>query len=178
MNTRVRATHVSLPLAAMTLAAACSSPPEFAVDDDRRDRIRIALSVDGQSLTGTLFDTRTGRDLLAQLPLTLTMTDFGSVEKVAELPASLSTAGASPGADPVPGDIGYYAPWNDLVLYYGDQGYHDGIVRLGTLDGGVDVIRQHSGNLSVRIPEQPAGQSLPADRGASAVPGGRPSVTA
>ncbi|MGJ5670500.1 cyclophilin-like fold protein [Rhodococcus aetherivorans] len=150
MDTRFRAVHVSLSLALVTLAAACSSPPEPTVDDEW-DRIRIALIVDGQRLTGTLSDTPAGRDLLAQLPLTLTMTDFGSVEKVAELPTSLSITGAPPGADPAPGGIGYYAPWNDLVLYYGDQSYHDGIVRLGTLDGGVDVIGQHTGDLLVEI---------------------------
>ena len=33
------------------------------------------------------------------------------------------------------GDVGYYAPGNDLVLYYGDQSYFPGIVVLGRLDG-------------------------------------------
>ena len=113
--------------------------------------MRIELRLGGESLTGTLLDTPASRDLLAQLPLTLTMRDFGSVEKVAELPAPLSTTGAPPGADPVVGDIGYYAPWNNLVLYYGDQDYHDGIVRLGTIDGEVNVIGQQTGDLIVRV---------------------------
>jgi hypothetical protein len=30
---------------------------------------------------------------------------------------------------------GYYAPGNDLVLYYGDQSYYRGIVILGKLEG-------------------------------------------
>jgi hypothetical protein len=29
----------------------------------------------------------------------------------------------------------YYAPGNDLVLYYGDQSYFPGILILGRLDG-------------------------------------------
>ncbi len=32
------------------------------------------------------------------------------------------------------GDVGYYAPGNDLVLYYGDQSYYGGIVVIGRLD--------------------------------------------
>ena len=33
------------------------------------------------------------------------------------------------------GDLGYYAPGNDLVLYYGDQSYFPGIVVLGRMNG-------------------------------------------
>jgi hypothetical protein len=35
------------------------------------------------------------------------------------------------GDDPDIADIGYYAPSNNLVLYYGDVGYWNGIVRIG-----------------------------------------------
>ena len=51
--------------------------------------------------------------------------------------AGLAGAGCgdTEGADPEVGDLGYYAPGNDLVLYYGDQGYYPGIVVLGRLDG-------------------------------------------
>jgi len=38
-------------------------------------------------------------------------------------------------ADPDVGDLGYYAPGNDLVRYYCDQSYFPGIVILGRLDG-------------------------------------------
>ena len=49
--------------------------------------------------------------------------------------APLSLEGQPEGADPEVGDLGYYAPGNDLVLYYGDQSYFPGIVVLGRLDG-------------------------------------------
>ena len=39
-----------------------------------------------------------------------------------------------PGRDPDVGDIGYYAPSGDLVLYYGDAGYWRGITVLGRFD--------------------------------------------
>ena len=32
------------------------------------------------------------------------------------------------------GDVGYYAPGNNLVLYYGDQSYYPGFVILGRMD--------------------------------------------
>ena len=42
--------------------------------------------------------------------------------------------------DPDIGDIGYYAPSGDLVFYYGDVGYFDGIVRIGRFDTSMDPI--------------------------------------
>ena len=63
------------------------------------------------------------------------MIDHGGVEKTGPLPAPLSLEGQPDGADPDVGDLGYYAPGNDLVLYYGDQSYFPGIVILGRLDG-------------------------------------------
>jgi hypothetical protein len=50
------------------------------------------------------------------------------------LPLPLSLEGQPDGADPDVGDVGYYAPGHDLVLYYGDQSYYPGIVILGRLD--------------------------------------------
>lgn len=63
------------------------------------------------------------------------MTDHGAVEKTGPLPSPLSLDGQPDGADPGVGDVGYYAPGNDLVLYYGDQSYYPGIVIIGRLDG-------------------------------------------
>ena len=71
------------------------------------------------------------------------MVDHGGVEKTGRLPSPLSLAGQPDGADPDVGDLGYYAPGNDLVLYYGDQSFFPGIVVLGRLDG--DAAQRISG---------------------------------
>ena len=78
---------------------------------------------------------------MAQLPLELTLSDHNGVEKTGRLPASLSTEGAPDGADPDVGAIGYYAPGNDLVLYYGDQSYFAGIVVIGRMGDGFERLR-------------------------------------
>ncbi len=57
------------------------------------------------------------------------------MEKTGPLPSPLSLEGQPAGADPDVGDIGYFAPGSDVVLYYGDQSYFTGIVVLGRLDG-------------------------------------------
>jgi hypothetical protein len=74
-------------------------------------------------LTGRLRDYGTARDLIAQLPLTLISSDFNNLEKIASLPRKPSTAGAPPGDEPLPGDLGNYASRGNLVFYYGDVGY-------------------------------------------------------
>jgi hypothetical protein len=97
--------------------------------------MKIQITINGQRFQATIFDSAAGRDLLAQLPLTVNMVDHGAVEKTGPLPAPLSLDGQPRGADPDVGDVGYYAPGNDFVLYYGDQSYFPGIVIIGRLDG-------------------------------------------
>lgn len=115
------------PTPSQSSAPASGSPQE--------DRVRISITIGGQRLSATLSDSAAAKDLAAQLPVTIDMTDHGGVEKTGALPSPLSLDGQPEGADPDVGDLGYYAPGNDLVLYYGDQGYYSGIVVLGRLDG-------------------------------------------
>ena len=94
--------------------------------------LRIVIA--GQSVDAYLIDSPTARDLADQLPITLFFRDLNRVEKIAKLPRPLSTDGVPEGDDPVIADIGYYAPSQDLVLYYGGVGYWNGIVRIGRFD--------------------------------------------
>jgi hypothetical protein len=98
-------------------------------------RIRIQITIGEQRFQATLSQSTAARDLVAQLPVTIDMIDHGGAEKTGPLPSPLSLAGQPDGAEPDVGDLGYYAPGNDLVLYYGDQSYYPGIVILGKLEG-------------------------------------------
>ena len=48
----------------------------------------IRVIIEDTVLIGRLWDNATARDLIAQLPLTLTFRDFNRVEKIAQLPGS------------------------------------------------------------------------------------------
>ena len=111
----------------------------------------IQVTIGSTVLTGRLWENATARDLIAQLPLTLTFRDFNGVEKIALLPQKLSMDGVPKGDDPFPGDIGYYAPAGDLVFYYDDVGYFNGIVRIGQFDGSMDAITSQTGDFIARI---------------------------
>ena len=103
--------------------------------------IRIAFG--DTALTARLLDNATARDLATELPLTLTFRDHDNVEKTAPLPRELSLEGAPEGHDPATGDIGYWAPGGDFVLYYdNDAPYFDGIVRVGEFDGDMEAIER------------------------------------
>ena len=104
-------------------------------DHMENNQMRIQITIGDQRFRATLTDSAAARDLLAQLPVTVNMVDHAGVEKTGPLPAPLSLEGQPEGADPDIGDVGYYAPGNDLVLYYRDQAYFPGIAVLGRLDG-------------------------------------------
>ena len=118
----------------------------------QEEHMKIRISTNGQQFEATLNDSPASRDLIAQLPQALDMRDHGGVEKTGRLKAPLSLDGQPSGADPDIGDIGYYAPGNDFVLYYGDQSYYAGIVILGHLDGdAAERISQIDGNVAVHV---------------------------
>jgi hypothetical protein len=111
----------------------------------------IRMIVGGNVLTAQLVDSPTARDLVARLPVTLTFMDYNGVEKVAPLDEALSLEGAPEGADPDIGDIAYYVPLNNLVLYYGDVSYWPGIVPIGRFDTSLELIEIQTGDFEVTI---------------------------
>lgn len=116
------------------------------------EEMQIQITIADQTFTATLADSPAVDDLLTQLPVTVEMVDHGGVEKTGRLPAALSLQGQPQGADPDVGDLGYYAPGQDLVLYYGDQSYFPGIVILGQLDGdAAERIASLSGAVSATV---------------------------
>jgi hypothetical protein len=105
-------------------------------DTGASDVTPIQITFGDTLLTARLDDNATARDLAAQLPLTLTFRDHNHVEKTAPLPRKLSLDDAPPGHDPAAGDIGYWAPGGNFVLYYDDDApYFEGIVRIGHFNG-------------------------------------------
>jgi hypothetical protein len=46
--------------------------------------------------------------------------------------------------------IAYYAPWGNIAIYYKDFGYSAGLIKLATIDSGVEVFRR-SGAFPVLI---------------------------
>jgi hypothetical protein len=108
------------------------------------------MIVEGTPLVATLDNNATSRDFASLLPLRLTLTDYHATEKISDLPERLSTKGAPPGSKPGAGDVAYYAPWGNLAVFYRGVEYSKGLIKLGTIDAGVEIL-ERPGPLKVDI---------------------------
>jgi hypothetical protein len=111
---------------------------------------RIHVIVGNETLSATLDDTPAGRDFATLLPLDLSLSDYHTTEKVADLPRKLDTTGAPASYTPKAGDITYYAPWGNLAIFYKPFQTSRGLVRLGAFDGPIDALLK-DGAIPVRI---------------------------
>lgn len=114
--------------------------------------MKIRMDIDGQIVIGRLEDTAAARDFAAMLPLSLTLTDYARVERIAYLPQKLTIKGASARQPVKAGDIAYYAPWGNLAIFVedGDGDYARGLVRLGRVESGLPAL-QRAAPLKARI---------------------------
>jgi hypothetical protein len=150
-------TPVLMVVLAGTMGLACadskvtsSQPSTQATSAQQVKAMRIRMMIEGTAVTATLDNNETARDFASLLPLTLTLKDYAATEKISDLPKKLSTQDAPPGYEPSAGDITYYAPWGNLALFHKGFDYSVGLVRLGTIESGVEVLRP-PGPLKVRI---------------------------
>jgi hypothetical protein len=112
--------------------------------------MNVRLTVNGASVSASLYDNAASKDLLKLLPLELTLEDYAAAEKIAYLPRKLDTVGAAAGFKPSQSDITYYAPWGNLAIFYRDQPFATGLVSLGRIESGIEALNA-GGKLKVTI---------------------------
>jgi hypothetical protein len=104
------------------------------------ETMKIRITLNGKAITATLADNATSRDLVSLLPMSVTLEDYGEIEKIGYFPRKLSTEGAPQGSDPSAGDVAYYAPWGNLALFRRDFRYSSGLIKLGKIDSGLEAL--------------------------------------
>ena len=116
--------------------------------------MQIRLAIGRNTATATLADNPTARDFASLLPITLDMSDLGGLEKPGKLPRALDGGGEAVFTYEV-GQIGYWSPGEDLAIVYAVQGAgsipRPGLVPLGTVDSGLDVIAEAGDAFQLRI---------------------------
>jgi len=137
-------------MSAMALSYAAVADENTTTKDG--DSMKIIVKVGDKALTATLIDSKTAKDLVSLLPLTLTMNDLFGREKFGHLPRPISTDGKRTHTYEV-GDIAYWSPGPDVAIYYrhdGEKIPNPGIIVIGKLDPGVEAFHV-PGSVEVKI---------------------------
>lgn len=122
---------------ALTTQLAFGQTPQHAALDQDETSMKVRIEFNGASMIATLHDNPSARDFASMLPLELTIDDYSTNEKIAYLPRKLTEEGSGPFDNERPGDLAYYAPWGNLVLFYESYRYSSGLIRLGRIDGDI-----------------------------------------
>ena len=115
--------------------------------------MRMRLTVGDHTATAALLDNETAHDFASLLPLTLAMHDLFGREKPGQLPRALASGGLRQSTYQV-GDLGYWSPSRDLAIFYHHDGQripNPGIVIIGRIDSGLDVIASAGGAFHLTI---------------------------
>nr|WP_236469127.1 cyclophilin-like fold protein [Pseudomonas syringae] len=119
-------------------------------DKDQERGMNVRMYAGDKVVMLHLDDSETARDFVSLLPVELTLEDYAATEKISMLPRKLNVTGAPAGVTPIEGDIAYYAPWGNLAIFHKGFKYSPGLIRLGRVESGIEVIRQ-PGTVAVRF---------------------------
>jgi hypothetical protein len=126
---------------ALIIVSLLLAPPVTASDGKL---MKILIAFGSSTVEATLKDNPAARDLFSMLPLTVTLEDYASTEKIAYLPRRLVTTDSPAGFTASTGDLAYYAPWGNLAIFYRDGKYAAALVHLGRIDSGLDALKTSS----------------------------------
>src|SRR5881296_425762 len=130
-----------------------SAPPDSPTNASAlKPGMKIRLKIEDKVLTAKLVDSKTTRDFVSLLPLTLTMNDLFRREKFAHLPRAISKEGKRTHTYEV-GDVAYWPPGPNVAIYYRHDGTkipNPGIIVIGKIDSGVAAL-DVAGSVKVTI---------------------------
>lgn len=113
--------------------------------------MRITVSANGKEVQYELNDSQASKDLLAQLPMTIKVENYGGIEKIFYPPAKLNTSDTPLAKDIKAGTLAYYAPWADVVMFYDSFHPADGLYELGRVVSGRAHIESLSGEIRIEV---------------------------
>ena len=119
--------------------------------DSEDTQTQFRLTFEGGEAVVALENNATTRDFLTMLPTTLTFEDYAGSEKISYLTQDLSTADAPANYDPQVGDVTLYEPWGNLAIFYGDAGSSSGLVPMGRVISGLELLSGMDGEFEVSV---------------------------
>ena len=112
--------------------------------------VSIRVISDAGEIHFVLNNTPAAESLAAQLPLTADTELYSDNEIVFHPGEPLAVENGIEGGGTA-GYIGYYAPWNNVVLYYGDFEEYPGLYILGEAVSGAENIKDIRGSITIEL---------------------------
>ncbi|SHI13846.1 cyclophilin-like fold protein [Desulfofustis glycolicus] len=110
--------------------------------------MKIGIIANGKTTVFELNNSTAASDLYAQLPLSAPLENYSNNEKIFYPPKKLNITD-TPQANAQAGTLAYYAPWGDVVIFYGNFGSAAGLYELGHVVSGNEHIEGMSGTIHI-----------------------------
>lgn len=126
-------------------AAETETEEEDTLEETKR---QISVQFGDNTVIYELNESTAADSLYEQLPLTLESEDFSTNEKIFYPPQELDTSDTPLAADGA-GTLAYYAPWGDVVMFYGDYDENPSLFQLGQVVSGEELVEKMSGTITI-----------------------------
>lgn len=110
---------------------------------------QISISDGTRTIVFELNESTAAQALFDQLPLTIEVSNYSTNEKIFYPPQELDAADTPLVDSAQAGTLAYYAPWADVVMFYGSFGSASGLYELGQAVSGVEEIEHLGGMLTI-----------------------------
>ena len=128
----------------MLLVLSCSASAE----GENMEKL-IEVKGNAGSIIYRLNNSTAADDLWNQLPITVSVSDFSTNEKIFYPESELRT-GNTPLAEGGSGTLAYYRPWGNVVMVYDRFSSNSSLYELGEAISGEENIGKLTGNISVQ----------------------------
>ncbi len=122
--------------------------PSAPENNEETAEAQLSVTWDDNQVIYALNDSPAAASLLEQLPLTIEVEDYSTNEKIFYPPQTLDTSD-TPTASGGAGTLAYYAPWGDVVMFYGDYSENPSLFELGQIVSGEELVAQMSGTITI-----------------------------
>lgn len=122
------------------------TPAPDAGDTTESDIMQIKVSNGTYEIIFQLNDSGASKSLYAQLPMDIAVENYGGNEKIF-YPEPLNTENTPLLESGSLGTLAYFAPWADVIMYYGECGSYSGLYLLGEAISGAEDIPKLTGIL-------------------------------
>ena len=111
--------------------------------------MKLQVSNNKHKIIFELNNSNAAASLVKQLPLNIKIENYSNDEKIF-YPKKLDVSN-TPMSQGRVGDLAYFAPWGDVVMYYGDAGPYDGLYQLGKCISGKNQIAKLKGKITLKL---------------------------